>query len=185
MFDISFAEIVVVFGAAGLLLNKREIVQGSRLVGNSLGRMIGSLQGLKIKIDKNTKGSQMYAVHSSIRDGIRDVSTVGSDLLSVGYSNPVQVPSRYHRPIPNKPDTQIIAQQPTEKVEVNASNTSLDDVEFMKISHIARLILVDDKLNEKEGKSIERTSSGADIVQSTVSSSILNEFYSRSVNQRG
>ena len=44
MFDVSFAEVLVLVTGAGLLLGRREILQGSRMMGKALGRGVGVLQ---------------------------------------------------------------------------------------------------------------------------------------------
>ena len=90
MFDISFGELLVVVTGAGLLLGRREIALGSKLLGNGIGRIIGTLQGMKIKYDNKTKGTKLQSLHREVRQGINDVSTIGYDLSSLSLNNTIR-----------------------------------------------------------------------------------------------
>ena len=60
MFDVSFAEVLVLVTGAGLLLGRREILQGSRVAGKMLGRGVGVLQGVRIRYEEKTRGSRVH-----------------------------------------------------------------------------------------------------------------------------
>ena len=54
VFNISLTELFVVVTGAGLLLGRREIIVGARAVGSVVGRVVGSLQGVKYKFEKSS-----------------------------------------------------------------------------------------------------------------------------------
>mgnify|MGYP001088499533 CR=1 FL=1 len=80
MFDITTAEVLVVVTGAGLLLGRREITRGARVVGWSVGKLVGSLQGIRMKYEEKTHGTQLYKLHKHVKDGLADMGTIGTDL---------------------------------------------------------------------------------------------------------
>ena len=87
MFDVSFAEVLVVVTAAGVLLGRRDIIAGSRAVGAAFGRIVGTLHGMRTKFEKKSKGTEMYNLHSSVSHGLMDMRTIGNDLMNVSPFN--------------------------------------------------------------------------------------------------
>ncbi len=83
MFDTTFAEVLVVVTAAGLLLGRREIAQASRFTGWSIGKAMGTLQGLRMKYEQKTAGSQIYQLHKSVKEGLADIGTISQDLNTI------------------------------------------------------------------------------------------------------
>ena len=90
MFDVSFAEVLVVVTGAGLLLGRKEILQGSRVVGKMLGRGVGLLQGVRLRYDEKTRGSRVHQMHTNVKKGLRDMNTIGLDLAMVGTGMPAR-----------------------------------------------------------------------------------------------
>ena len=80
MLDFSFGELLVVVTGAGLLLGRKEITIGARWLGTSIGRVVGTLQGVRLRYEQKSKGSQIYQLHSSVRQGLQDFGTIGTDL---------------------------------------------------------------------------------------------------------
>jgi hypothetical protein len=83
VFNVSFTEVLVVVTGAGLLLGRREILTGSRAIGNAVGRVVGVLHGLRVKYEEKSKGTEIYQAHSTVRSGLMDLRTVGYDLMNI------------------------------------------------------------------------------------------------------
>ena len=80
MFDVSITEVMVVVTGAGLLLGRREITYGSKILGWSIGKLVGSLQGIRMKYEEKTHGTQLHKLHRSVKEGLVDMSSIGTDL---------------------------------------------------------------------------------------------------------
>jgi hypothetical protein len=80
MFDVSMTEVMVVVTGAGLLLGRREITYGSKILGWSIGKLVGSLQGIRMKYEEKTHGTQLHKLHRSVKEGLVDMSSIGTDL---------------------------------------------------------------------------------------------------------
>lgn len=96
MFDVSFGEVLVLVTGAGILLGRREIVEGSRMLGKGLGRMIGIATGVRRRYDEKSAGTRLYQVHSQVNRGIADMSVIGRDLYMVGKMGSTAIPSPQH-----------------------------------------------------------------------------------------
>jgi hypothetical protein len=84
---ISFGEAVVVVTAAGMLLGRRELVAGARFLGLGFGRMVGLLQGARIKYEEKSQGTELYNLHRSVKRGLDDMGTIGTDIASIRSGN--------------------------------------------------------------------------------------------------
>lgn len=80
----SFGEVLVLVTGAGILLGRREIVEGSRMLGKGLGRVIGIATGVRRRYDEKSAGTRLYQVHSQVNRGLADMSVIGRDLYMVG-----------------------------------------------------------------------------------------------------
>ncbi len=70
----------MVVTGAGLLLGRREITHGSKILGWSIGKLVGSLQGIRMKYEEKTHGTQLHKLHRSVKEGLVDMSSIGTDL---------------------------------------------------------------------------------------------------------
>jgi len=86
MFDVSLAEVLVLVTGAGMLLGRKEITLMARSLGRGLGRVVGTLQGLRVKYEEKSQGSQLYQLHKNVKDGLTDMGTIGADLNSLSSS---------------------------------------------------------------------------------------------------
>lgn len=84
---ISFGEAVVVVTAAGMLLGRRELVAGARFLGLGFGRVVGLLQGARIKYEEKSQGTELYNLHRSVKRGLDDMGMIGTDLASIRSGN--------------------------------------------------------------------------------------------------
>ena len=89
---ITLAEALVVVTAAGLLLGKREISAGAKFFGHGVGRLVGTMQGMRFKYEQKTRGTALYALHRNVKRGLEDMGTIGSDLASIRSGGSIPVP---------------------------------------------------------------------------------------------
>ena len=97
---ITLAEALVVVTAAGLLLGKREISAGAKFFGQGVGRLVGTLQGMRFKYEQRTSGTALYALHRNVKRGLEDMGTIGSDLASIRSGGSIPAP---HPPVSSPP----------------------------------------------------------------------------------
>jgi len=194
MFDISFAEVMVVVTGAGFLLGRREITQGARYLGQSLGKMVGTLQGVRIKYEEKTSGTQIYALHKNVKAGLQDMGTIGSDLAALGTG---RIPTKGTGHVPSMaPSTNVTnssfpiasAAKMNSSAIINNSKQSNDS--NFSTHKLAKLVLAENILNETrpvEGvRSFAVTSSGtgADLLQAALSESIVSSYYASELKKQ-
>jgi hypothetical protein len=187
MFDVSFAEVLVLVTGAGMLLGKKEITQGARIIGKMVGKGVGLLQGVRVRYDEKSRGSRVYQMHSNVRMGLQDMNTIGRDLVMVGTGMPA-----------SSSTATGAGSTATAAALTHDANTALPETKqsipsaipnfsaagiasFAANEQLARLILVEEKMNNGEewSQSLTSQSNTADIVQSAITGSIMNEFYAR------
>jgi hypothetical protein len=84
---ISLGEALVVVSAAGMLLGRRELVAGARFLGVGFGRVVGLLQGARLRYEEKSQGTELYNLHRTVKRGLDDMGTIGSDLASIRSGN--------------------------------------------------------------------------------------------------
>ena len=168
MFDVSFAEVLVVVTGAGLLLGKREILQGSRLLGNTLGRGVGYLHGVRAKYEQKSQGTRVYEMHKNVKMGLQDMGTIGRDLQMVGTGESAFAQAPMSAPISAPVSVPMGASLPCSTVanDANDGSTLVSDPEE---SCKERL--------EQTGH-LTHNSDTSDVVQSAITGSIMNSYYS-------
>lgn len=195
MFDVSFAEVLVLVTGAGLLLGRREILQGSRMVGKALGRGVGVLQGVRVRYEEKTRGSRVHQMHSNVKMGLRDMNTIGMDLAMVGTGMPAPVPLKTGAVVTSSTNpvsapssmNGMAATSAATSLQQSSSNTAsgMFGGDNATNARLARLILAEEKLQggQEWSHSITSNSNTADVVQSAITGSIMNEFYAREMTK--
>ena len=186
----SFGELFVVVTAAGILLGKHEIKAGARYIGIGLGRMIGMLQGVRIRYEEKSRGTQLYELHRSVKRGLDDVGTIGSDLHSIGSG-------RFVDHI--QPTTGTAARAAAETATATATaravaaaaasipaNFKLDNGSNpYEVAYLSRLILAEDASSvgrpDRPHAHHRDRQMAVDVIVRGVKESILSEHYSRMV----
>ena len=178
MFDVSFAEILVLVTGAGFLLGRKEILQGSRVVGKMLGRGVGLLQGVRVRYEEKTRGSRVHQMHTNVKMGLRDMNTIGLDLAMVGSGMPTRTSS-------SPPAVTAAISTAQNPVPNRSSISALQGYNTAANARLARLILVEEKLqgDQDRPQPLSSTSNTADIVQSAITGSIMNEYYAREMEK--
>jgi Sec-independent protein translocase protein TatA len=83
VFDsISWGETVVVTGVALMLVGRKDLPVASRFVGTQLGRVVGLLQGARIRADRFAQHHELKALQNELRSGLRELDMVKSELAT-------------------------------------------------------------------------------------------------------
>jgi hypothetical protein len=207
MFDVSFAELLVVVTAAGVLLQRKDIVAGSRMCGTAFGRIVGTLQGMRAKFEQQSKGTEIYQLHSSVRHGLMDMRTIGYDLVNVSPFNQGPMPTNVPQP-PRPPSSSMVTGTGVARAAAAASVAGAPAATTVAlppsalrsllqppaaspsaspdVARLARLILAEEELHIRTGKYSPDADGGAgamrevdtaDLIQSVVKESIITEAF--------
>ena len=164
---------------------------------------------MKIKYDTRTKGTRLQTLHREVRQGIKlsqllskqlpllqqhqllliliplgmnEVASIGYDLSSLSFNNTIKPNNTSNIPSsspvlsqaqPSSLSLPLPSSLSSSSSSIPQSNNDND------INRIAHLILVDQKLNNTN---TSNTTTGVDIIVSTVSQSILADSYTLKMN---
>jgi Sec-independent protein translocase protein TatA len=96
MFDISWGEVFVVGAVGAALAGRRDLPTACRFVGSQLGRVVGLLQGARVRADRFTAQNEMRQLQNELRSGLRELDQVKTELAvaaSMGRSLGTTTPS--------------------------------------------------------------------------------------------
>lgn len=71
MFDFTFVEILVVVTGASFVLGRKDLVLGARQGGKMLGRLIGTMHGVKATYEAKSQQSELKSLHTTVTSGLR------------------------------------------------------------------------------------------------------------------
>eukprot|EP00903_Cladosiphon_okamuranus_P010293 g9743.t1 len=80
MFDVGMSEMVVIGGAAILLLGKHDMPLVFRLVGRGVGKVSGLVQGGRARMNELSKGSDLLQLQNEIRSNLDDLRVIKAEL---------------------------------------------------------------------------------------------------------
>jgi Sec-independent protein translocase protein TatA len=80
MFEISWGEIFVVGAVGAAVTGRKDLPAACRLVGSQLGRMVGLLQGARVRADQFTAQNEMKQLQNELRSGLRELDQVRTEL---------------------------------------------------------------------------------------------------------
>ncbi|KAL9179248.1 hypothetical protein ACHAXT_008538 [Thalassiosira profunda] len=80
MFDISWGELAVLTGVGLALVGRRDLPVASRAVGQQVGRIVGLLQGARLRADRFASDHQLKQLQNEFRSGLRELDAVKAEL---------------------------------------------------------------------------------------------------------
>ncbi|CAB1106003.1 unnamed protein product [Ectocarpus sp. CCAP 1310/34] len=80
MFDVGMAEMLVIGGAAILLLGKRDMPLVFRLAGRGVGKVSGLVQGGRARMNELSQGSDLLQLQNEIRSNLDDLRVIKAEL---------------------------------------------------------------------------------------------------------
>ncbi|EJK56239.1 hypothetical protein THAOC_23916 [Thalassiosira oceanica] len=97
MFDVSWGEAAVLAGAGLVLIGRRDLPAASRMLGTQVGRIVGLLQGARLRADRFASDHQLRRLQNEFRSGLRELDAVKAELAGStdgGMSRPASVPKK-------------------------------------------------------------------------------------------
>jgi Sec-independent protein translocase protein TatA len=80
MIEVSWTEMLVVSGLGLAMIGRRDLPSAARTAGQSLGRIVGLLQGARARADKFTAHNELTQLQNELRSGLRELDAVKSEL---------------------------------------------------------------------------------------------------------
>ena len=88
MFDnVSWGEIVIVGSIGIAITGKRDIPKVCHFVGSQLGRVVGLLQGARVRADQFTQHNELKSLQNELRSGLRELDQVKTELAIAASSS--------------------------------------------------------------------------------------------------
>lgn len=82
MFDITFGEFMLVGGVAIFFIGKQDLPKAFYFVGRYTGRMVGFIQGARVRAERFAAESELKQLHNEFRSGLRELDFVKSELAA-------------------------------------------------------------------------------------------------------
>jgi Sec-independent protein translocase protein TatA len=110
MFDVSFGEVAVLTGVGIVLVGRRDLPYVSHAFGRQVGRVVGLLQGARLRADRFATDHQLKQLQNEFRSGLRELDAVKAELAGAmtntgGGSLGAIVPGVDRRRVQNTPTT--------------------------------------------------------------------------------
>ena len=80
MFDVSWGEAAVLAGAGLVLIGRHDLPAASRMLGTQVGRIVGFLQGARLRADRFASDHQLRRLQNEFRSGLRELDAVKAEL---------------------------------------------------------------------------------------------------------
>ena len=80
MFDIGWGETFVVIGAAIYFIGRKDLPRAARFAGMQTGRVVGLLQGARVRADRFAAQSELRQLQNELRSGLRELDAVRSEV---------------------------------------------------------------------------------------------------------
>jgi len=91
MFDISWGEIAVLTSAGLILIGRKDLPIASHAIGQQIGRIVGLLQGARIRADRYANDHQLKQLQNEFKSGLRELDAVKAELAGTMLSTSSQV----------------------------------------------------------------------------------------------
>lgn len=85
MFDVSWGELFALTGVGIALVGRKDLPKAAFLLGNQVGRIVGILQGARVRADRFTAQNELRQLQNELRSGLRELDAVRTE-LSVAVS---------------------------------------------------------------------------------------------------
>jgi len=86
MIDISWGETFVLVGISATVIGRKDLPKASRAIGKQIGRIVGLLQGARLRADRFTVDNELSSLQSELRSGLRELDTVKGELAVAASS---------------------------------------------------------------------------------------------------
>jgi Sec-independent protein translocase protein TatA len=80
MIEVSWAEMAVVSALGLAMIGRKDLPSAARTAGQSIGRIVGLLQGARARADRFTSHNELNQLQNELRSGLRELDAVKSEL---------------------------------------------------------------------------------------------------------
>ena len=80
MFEIGWGETFIVIGAAMYFIGRKDLPRAARFAGTQTGRIVGLLQGARVRADRFAAQSELRQLQNELRSGLRELDVVRSEV---------------------------------------------------------------------------------------------------------
>jgi hypothetical protein len=84
---VSFLELVGLIAGVSLLVDKKTFVGVARRCGKGFGTIVGKLQGSRLKVEEQSKGTKTYALGEAVKSNFSELRVIPYDILGVFSSS--------------------------------------------------------------------------------------------------
>ena len=86
VFEVSWGETFILIGAATAIIGRKDLPRASRFLGAKMGRVVGFLQGARLRADQFASSNELTALQNELRSGLRELDTVKGELAIAASS---------------------------------------------------------------------------------------------------
>ena len=197
MLDFSFAQVCLVVSATAVLMGRHETVTAARYLGKGFGRFVGTLQGYRAKYEGSVKDSALYDLQTSVRKELNelrgvsmDMSMVSSNRLTLADTNTMIQKSdaslQYEMSQASGSSSTMSDSGISSSPQLMSGLAGMGNTQNVKLRReeelfkLSRMILADEQLQHARfgaSSKFDQVASGADIINTCVSESILNAAF--------
>ncbi|KAL3767209.1 hypothetical protein ACHAWU_003300 [Discostella pseudostelligera] len=80
MFDISWGEMALLSSVGLLLIGRKDLPPACRALGQQVGRIVGLIQGARLRADRYASDHQLKQLQNEFRSGLRELDAVKAEL---------------------------------------------------------------------------------------------------------
>jgi hypothetical protein len=84
--DITWGETFVLTGLGFALIGRKDLPKAAHFLGAQVGRVVGFLQGVRVRADRFTEHHEIRALHNELRSGLRELDAVRVELATAASS---------------------------------------------------------------------------------------------------
>jgi len=84
--DITWGETFVLTGLGFALIGRKDLPKAAHFLGAQVGRVVGFLQGVRVRADRFTEHHELRALHNELRSGLRELDAVRVELATAASS---------------------------------------------------------------------------------------------------
>jgi len=87
MFDVTWGEIGVLTGIGLVLIGRKDLPVAANALGKQVGRIVGLLQGARIRADRFATDHQLKQLQNEFKSGLRELDAVKAEMAGAMMSN--------------------------------------------------------------------------------------------------
>ena len=86
LLDITWGETFLLTGLGFALIGRKDLPKAAYFLGSQIGRVVGFLQGVRVRADRFAQNHELRALHNELRSGLRELDVVRLELATAASS---------------------------------------------------------------------------------------------------